>query len=461
MNRALKDRRSPIPLFIAAAVLAMAASVWVLGDSQRTAADRTVARRTFLAALAEAQRLGEGDDRARRLLDRSTQLAAMWRSSGDDAIRRGPGRLPVSEALYRTRIMGAFRGVHRELRAHLEERRAAELDRVSRRQAAPASVGSRRSLRRRMERRVEITPRWAFRMPVMTGCDAVARRRRGVLTRLMHVGDEPVVVRAAQSARDRVVIAVEGRSPQACDRAVERTRFWLGLDDDLRDFHDRFRDDPLIGRVVRMQPWLRAPRRPQPFEALAWAITEQLIDFPRAAAIQRRIVFRLGRRCPRTGLRDLPSPAKLAAQAPAFLQSLDLSAGRSVAMIRCAREVAAGRVDLHAGDHEAGWRRLRAIPGIGPWTLEILALHGQGRHDQVPAGDLNLLKLVGRMRTGNPFARASEDEVRELFAPYAPWSGLAAVYALRSGAATGPRAPAAPRPGRTRSSGRVAGPLAA
>ncbi|HEV2061419.1 MAG TPA: hypothetical protein VGR12_01095, partial [Solirubrobacteraceae bacterium] len=144
------------------------------------------------------------------------------------------------------------------------------------------------------------------------------------------------------------------------------------------------------------------------------------------------------------------------------LQSLDLSAGRSLAMVRCAREVAAGHVDLRSPDHEAGWRRLRAIPGIGAWTLEILALHGQGRHDQLPAGDLNFLKLVGRIRTGSPHARATEDEVREFFAPYAPWSGLAAVYALRApAAATGPPRPAGPRRARTRSSAPVAGPLAA
>ena len=37
----------------------------------------------------------------------------------------------------------------------------------------------------------------------------------------------------------------------------------------------------------------------------------------------------------------------------------------------------------------------------------MLALHGQGRHDQVPAGDLGLLKLVGRpLSGGDPRARA-------------------------------------------------------
>jgi 3-methyladenine DNA glycosylase/8-oxoguanine DNA glycosylase len=250
-----------------------------------------------------------------------------------------------------------------------------------------------------------------------------------------------------------VLIGAEAATGEACDEAIDRTRFWLGLDDDLSEFHTRFRDDPIIGPVVRRQPWLRAPRRPEPFEALAWAITEQLIDFPRAAAIQRRIVFRLGPRCERTGLRDVPSARKLSLQAPAFLQSLDLSAGRSIALIRCAREVASGRVDLRAPDHERGWRRLRAIPGIGSWTLEILALHGQGRHDQIPAGDLNFLKLVARMRTGDPHERATEDEVREFFAPYAPYAGLAGVYAMRSPMLKGPPRPADPRRGRTRSSG--------
>lgn len=306
-----------------------------------------------------------------------------------------------------------------------------------------------------VERRAEIRPAWAFRLPRMVGRDAVTIRRRGVLHRLIHVGDEAVVVRAAQPSAQRVVIGAEGATADVCDEAIARMRFALGVDEDLRAFHERFRFDPAIGALVRAMPWVRPVRRPEPFEALAWAITEQLIDYPRAAEIQRRIVVRLGRRCERTGLRDLPSAATLAAQAPAQLEAFDLSAGRSIAMVKAAREVASGRVDLHDPDHERGWERLRAIRGIGSWTLEILALHGQGRMDQVPAGDLNLIKLVGRMQTGSPHARATEEEVREWFAPYAPWGGLAATYAVMT------RPDAGPRRGGTPWSGRVADPLAA
>jgi 3-methyladenine DNA glycosylase/8-oxoguanine DNA glycosylase len=261
------------------------------------------------------------------------------------------------------------------------------------------------------------------------------RRREGGIERLVHVEGAPAVVRVAQPARDRVALVAGADSPDVAEEAIRRMRFALGVDDDLRPFYDRFRDDPLIGRSVRSRPHLRIVRRPDPFEALAWAICEQLIDFDRAAAIQRRIVFKLGRRCARTGLRDLPAAATLAATAPALLQSLDLSAGRAVAMRRAAHEVATGRADLAAPDHERGWRRLRAIPGIGSWTVEMLALYGQGRYDQIPAGDLGYLRVVGRITSGNPWKRATEEEVRAFFAPYDGWAGLAGAHLLGKGAA--------------------------
>jgi 3-methyladenine DNA glycosylase/8-oxoguanine DNA glycosylase len=260
------------------------------------------------------------------------------------------------------------------------------------------------------------------------------RRRGGVLARLLHHDEVPVLVRVAATAGDRVLIGARAPSAAAAEHGLVRMRFALGVDEDLRSFLREFARDPLIGRSVRSRPWLRASRRPEPFEALVWAICEQLIEYERAAAIERRLVWRLGRtwECPDglgAGLRDIPTAEALAGTAPALLQSFDLAGGRAQTLVRAAREVARGRVDLHETAHEHAWRRLRAIPGIGPWTVEMLALRGQGRHDQVPAGDLNLLKLVGRrMSGGDPHARASEQEVRDFFAPYGRWAGLAAAH---------------------------------
>lgn len=284
-----------------------------------------------------------------------------------------------------------------------------------------------------VEVRREVRPRWTFRLSGRVGLDRVARVRGGVLHRLLHCGPEPVVIRVAQLTADRVLFGAQADSREVAEWGIERVRGALGIDQDLRPFYDRFRFDPVIGAAVRADPGLRVAGRPDPFEALVWAVCEQLIEYQRAAAIQRRLVARLGRRCALTGLADSPSAAVIAAQAPALLASLDLTETRALALVRAAREVASGRVDLRDPDHERGWRRLRAIRGVGSWTLQTMALTGQGRLDQLPAGDLAYLKLVGRLSgSGDPRARATEEEVERFFAPYEPWAGLAGLHALRS-----------------------------
>jgi 3-methyladenine DNA glycosylase/8-oxoguanine DNA glycosylase len=254
--------------------------------------------------------------------------------------------------------------------------------------------------------------------------------RGGVLHRLLHCESEPVVIRVAQISADRVLLGAQADSRDVAEWGIERMRAAMGIDLDLRPFYERFRFDPLIGAAVRAHPGLRPHGRPDPFEALAWTVCEQLIEYERAAGIQRRLVARLGRRCPATGLADSPSAAVLAGQAPALLESFGLTETRAIALVKVAREVASGRVDLSDSDHERGWQRLRAIRGVGAWTIETLALTGQGRLDQIPAGDLAYIKLVGHLLSPDPRARATEEQVRELFEPYAPWAGLAGLHAL-------------------------------
>lgn len=285
-----------------------------------------------------------------------------------------------------------------------------------------------------LELRVEVRPAGPFRLPRSSGMDGVLRSRAGVLERLLHRDGTPVHVRVAQTAHDAVLFGARSHDAEAARYGIERMRFALGVDEDLSAFCREFARDPLIGRSVRERPWLRPRRRPEPFEALAWAICEQLIEYERAAAIQRRIVAAMGPRwaawegCERP-LRDVPAPAAFAQATPARLESFDLAGSRARLLVRVAREVARGRLDLHAPDHERAWRRLRAIPGIGSWTVEMLALHGQGRFDQLPAGDVGLLKYVGRkLSGGDPHARAGQADVRSFFARYGPWQALAAVH---------------------------------
>jgi 3-methyladenine DNA glycosylase/8-oxoguanine DNA glycosylase len=267
-------------------------------------------------------------------------------------------------------------------------------------------------------------PLGAYRLPT-AGRDGVLVSRGGALVRVVCTEGEAVVVRA-WPAGGRVRFRAEAPSRAAALAGIERMRFALGTDHDLSEFHRRFRSDRLVGPVVRRRPWLRPRRRPEPFEALAWAVCEQLVESRRAAGIERRIVRRLGARSECGLLRSPPSAQRLAGCAPAELDACGLAPKRSIALIKAAREVASGRADLT--EHEPAWRRLRAISNIGNWTIEMLAFEGQGRDDMIPALDVAYLKLVGEL--AGLGRRATEDEVRAYFAPYGEHAALAGLYAL-------------------------------
>lgn len=293
---------------------------------------------------------------------------------------------------------------------------------------------------------VEIRPRFPVRVPRRGGRDGVARVREGVYERLLHVAESPVRVRCWQG-RDGIRIRAEAVEPRlmvrfgeatACEpagreqleHAIERMRFALALDEDMSGFFAAFKRDPLLGPVIHRRPWVRPKRRPWPWEALAWAITEQLIESPRAGEIQRRIVRRWGPKAApaqrsQRPLLDVPSPELIAGRAPAELVAMDLTEARALALVRCAREVAAGRAEL---TDPASDRRLLAIREIGPWTVQCVGLGGRGDPDSLPAGDLAYVKLVGHL--ADLGRRATVEEVEEYFAPYAPYRGLAGTFAL-------------------------------
>jgi 3-methyladenine DNA glycosylase/8-oxoguanine DNA glycosylase len=289
----------------------------------------------------------------------------------------------------------------------------------------------------------EVRPPWPYRLPLRGAGNGTTRVGDGVVTRLLWTGVEPIVAHAWQIRSGDVRFRVEGDvSMDELEAALGRMRFILGVDEDLSEFVAEFKRDPVLGPALRRRPWMRPRRRASPWEALSAAIAGQLIEATRAAAIERRIVRRWGRRVEaprplRSGwLRDAPGAGVIAGRAPAELAGLDLSGGRSIAMIRCAREVAGGRVDLARTDHD---ERLLRIREIGPWTVQCLGYHGRGDPDALPAGDLAYVKLVGRL--ANLRRRATVPEVEEYFARFAPFRALAAAFAAahyHSGVQAGP-----------------------
>jgi hypothetical protein len=145
-------------------------------------------------------------------------------------------------------------------------------------------IDARSDLRDGAKVRLEVRTPWAYRLPRFGGLDGLTRVRGGTVERLLHVDDLPVHLRVTQSAPDRVVFGARAATREVATRGIERMRKALGVDQDLRPFHERFRSDRLIGAAVRRDPGLRIVGRPAPSEALAWAICEQLIESTTSAA---------------------------------------------------------------------------------------------------------------------------------------------------------------------------------
>jgi 3-methyladenine DNA glycosylase/8-oxoguanine DNA glycosylase len=210
---------------------------------------------------------------------------------------------------------------------------------------------------------------------------------------------------AWQRPDGRVVVRVPDEA------SLATARFMLALDDDTAEFHERFADDPLIGRSARALVGYRPLRRATVAHAVVRACAGQLIESRRALAIERAIARACGDAVvTQDALRQL---------SPLDLRRLGLAQQRATTLARLAATIELERLRDFAT--EVVRDRLGRERGIGPWSVGVIAIEGLGRYDVGIVGDLSLVKLyaslTGRWVEGH--------ETAELLAPYAEWQGLA------------------------------------
>jgi 3-methyladenine DNA glycosylase/8-oxoguanine DNA glycosylase len=262
-----------------------------------------------------------------------------------------------------------------------------------------------------------VHPAWPSEPPRSAGPGGLLQIRGNVVRRAMVIDGELMLAEAAWRGEE---VLLRGEPP-----AVERLRFVLALDDDLAPFHRAHRSDPLLGRVIRARPRLRVLRKPSPFEALAWAIIEQLIDTQAAGNIAWAFTRRYGQRHP-CGAWSAPPREAFANQAA--LEAAGLAPVQARTLARVAR----------SGVDPSDRARLAAMPGVGEWTLAHLDLFGFGRYDVPLAKDVGMRNAYARVagvRTGS----VSEEEFAAVLERYTPWQGLAAMYLVAAGWRSGGR----------------------
>jgi DNA-3-methyladenine glycosylase II len=228
-------------------------------------------------------------------------------------------------------------------------------------------------------------------------------------------------------------VAVEGPAigRDALAHAQSFARVVLGTAGPPVDLAEAVAADPIARALVERYRGMPIVAIGDPFEALCWAILGQQITVQFAAQCKRNLLAAFGTSITAGDDRfDLfPSPARLADADPEYLRSLQLSRQKARYIIALAQAVRDGTIDLEALRHLPGDAAIAAVTelvGIGRWTAEYLLLRGFGRADAIPAGDMGLRAVIGRLYG---FGRhATEAEIRALAENWRPYRGYLAFY---------------------------------
>ena len=176
------------------------------------------------------------------------------------------------------------------------------------------------------------------------------------------------------------------------DGAVARCRHLLDLDADPRAPAATLAADPVLAPLVAATPGMRAPGTVDPAESAVRAVLGQQVSLAAARTLARRLVAACGAplAAPEGALTHVfPAPEAIADEAVLAAVGMPRARQRTLYAL-CARLAAGDLVLDDRADPAAVREDLLAIPGIGPWTADYIALRALRDPDAFPAGDLGL-----------------------------------------------------------------------
>ncbi|MFF4302455.1 AlkA N-terminal domain-containing protein [Streptomyces sp. NPDC001601] len=206
--------------------------------------------------------------------------------------------------------------------------------------------------------------------------------------------------------------------------AISRCRRMLDLDADPVAVDDQLRTDPFLAPLVDKAPGRRVPRTVDEAEFAVRAVLGQQVSTAAARTHAARLVTAHGTPVddPEGGLTHLfPSPEALADVPP---DSLAMPRTRRTTFTTLVGQLADGT--LHLGV-ESDWAearaRLLALPGFGPWTVDVIAMRALGDPDAFLPTDLGIRRAAQELGLpGTPAALTARA------AAWRPWRAYAVQY---------------------------------
>lgn len=199
--------------------------------------------------------------------------------------------------------------------------------------------------------------------------------------------------------RPCLIATLEGDASRHLGVLERKLSAMFDLHTDPVQVRDGLAHDPWLRQLLEHAPGLRIPGAWSAFELVVRTIVGQQVSVKAATTITGRLVQRAGR--PAEGPRhefaawQFPTPAALAA---ADLGVIGMPTKRVAALQHFAQAVADGLLidTAAAGDSAALRNALLALPGIGPWTVEYVAMRAWRDTDAWPGSDLVLMQAIAR-----------------------------------------------------------------
>jgi AraC family transcriptional regulator of adaptative response / DNA-3-methyladenine glycosylase II len=225
--------------------------------------------------------------------------------------------------------------------------------------------------------------------------------------------------------------------------AISRCRRLLDLDADPVAVGDLLRQDAALGPLVDKAPGRRVPRTVDAAEFAIRVVLGQQVSTAAARTHAGRLVAAHGEPVddPDGGLTHLfPAMTALAALDP---ETLGLPRARRRTLHVLAQSLAGGEIDLGAGsDWPRARARLGALPGLGPWSVETIAMRGLGDPDAFIPGDLGVRAAARDLGlAATPAALTSRAQA------WRPWRAYAVQYLWATTTHPINQMPAASQPG--------------
>ncbi len=239
--------------------------------------------------------------------------------------------------------------------------------------------------------------------------------------------------------------------------AVQRCRRLLDLDADPTAPAEHLAGDPLLAPLVRAAPGLRLPGAVDGAELAVRAVLGQQVSVAAARTAAARLTRALGEPLdgvawdppvtptPPTLTHLFPSPAAIAV---APRDAMPGAPARRLATLQAlARLLASGDLAIDPGSDRAAVRAgLLAVPGIGPWTADYIALRALTDPDAFLPTDLGVRRALTRLCAAHPgrVPLALRDgctprEVARVAEGWRPWRAYALLHLWGSLVEGGPR----------------------